>query len=200
MNRREAIQKASLALGYTLSGPLLAGVLQGCKATPELPFVPQYLSPEQAYLISRIVDIIIPKTDTPGAVEAGVPGFIDVMLKDVYTEADKTRITKGLAEFDKGAEAKFGRPFGDLSNDDQVTYLKQVHDEVLSTSKTDTSFGWWRAGGGEGKPFIVEIKELTLLGFFTSKPGATEVLQYNQVPGVFRGCVPLSEVGKTWAT
>jgi hypothetical protein len=46
----------------------------------------------------------------------------------------------------------------------------------------------------------VELKELTLLGFFTSEPGATEVLQYNQVPGPYKGCVPLTEVGKQWAT
>jgi hypothetical protein len=44
------------------------------------------------------------------------------------------------------------------------------------------------------------MKELTLLGFFTSEPGATQVLQYNQVPGPFKGCVPLTEVGKQWAT
>jgi hypothetical protein len=43
-------------------------------------------------------------------------------------------------------------------------------------------------------------KELTLLGFFTSEPGATQVLQYDPVPGAYHGCVPLEEVGKTWAT
>jgi hypothetical protein len=44
------------------------------------------------------------------------------------------------------------------------------------------------------------IKELTCLGFFTSEPGATQVLQYEAVPGAYHGCVPLAEVGKTWAT
>jgi hypothetical protein len=45
-------------------------------------------------------------------------------------------------------------------------------------------------------------KELTLLGFFTSEPGATQVLQYIAVPGSYKGCVPLAEAGngKTWAT
>ncbi|MBX7124565.1 MAG: gluconate 2-dehydrogenase subunit 3 family protein, partial [Cyclobacteriaceae bacterium] len=50
------------------------------------------------------------------------------------------------------------------------------------------------------RPFILRMKELTMLGFFTSEPGATQVLQYSAVPGAYRGCVPLSEIGKTWAT
>jgi len=48
-------------------------------------------------------------------------------------------------------------------------------------------------------PFILTVKELTLLGFFTSEPGATQVLQYIQVPGPYQGCVPLEKVGKAWA-
>jgi hypothetical protein len=85
-------------------------------------------------------------------------------------------------------------------SEDKKTYFKKEHDETLSKVKSDGSFGWWRAGGAAGKPFIIEVKELVITGFFTSEPGATQVLQYNQVPGPFKGCVPLSEVGKTWAT
>jgi gluconate 2-dehydrogenase gamma chain len=50
------------------------------------------------------------------------------------------------------------------------------------------------------RPFIMTMKELTLLGFFTSKPGVTEVLQYEAVPGRYIGCQPLAEVGKAWAS
>ena len=75
-----------------------------------------------------------------------------------------------------------------------------MHDEVIGKAQGNASFGWWRASAGGEKPFIMEVKELTIIGFFTSEPGATEVLQYNQVPGPFKGCVPLAEVGKTWAT
>jgi gluconate 2-dehydrogenase gamma chain len=50
------------------------------------------------------------------------------------------------------------------------------------------------------RPFILSVKELTVVGFFTSQPGCEQVLQYEAVPGAFHGCVPLAEVGKTWAT
>ncbi|MFZ5999973.1 MAG: gluconate 2-dehydrogenase subunit 3 family protein, partial [Bacteroidota bacterium] len=57
-----------------------------------------------------------------------------------------------------------------------------------------------KAGEAKDRPFILMTKELTVSGFFTSEVGATQVLQYAPVPGAYHGCVPLAEVGKTWAT
>ena len=199
MTRREAIQRATMVLGYAVTGPALVGILNGCKAAPELPFRPAFLSTDQAQLVVALTDVIMPKTDTPGAVEAGVPQFIDDMLLAVYTQADKDRVTKGLGAFDEEAKAAYGDAFALLRKEDQVALVKKHHD-ALAGKAGDSSAGWWRASGGGEKPFMVEMKELILLGFFTSQPGATEVLQYNQAPGPYKGCLPLTEVGKTWAT
>lgn len=199
MNRREAIQRSAMILGYTLTGPALVGVLNGCKASPELTFKPEFFNEGQAQLVSVLSEIIIPKTDTPGAIEAGVPSFIDSMLKEVYPQADKDRFTKGLASFDEEAKSAYGNTFATCKKEEQIALVKKHHD-AMAGKGNDTSAGWWRAAGGGEKPFMVEMKELTLLGFFTSEPGATKVLQYNQAPGVYKGCVPLTEVGKAWAT
>ena len=199
MNRREAIQRTALMLGYAVTGPALAGVLNGCKAAPELPFKPAFLTVDQARVVSALCDVIMPKTDTPGAVEAGVPQFIDDMLLSVYTDADKDRVVKGLAAFDEESKKQFGDGFADGKKEDQIALVKKHH-EALAGKAGDSSAGWWRAGGGGDKPFMIEMKELILLGFFTSQPGATEVLQYNQAPGPYKGCLPLTEVGKAWAT
>jgi gluconate 2-dehydrogenase gamma chain len=179
MNRREAIQRASLVLGYTLTGPALVGVLQGCKASPELTYKPIFFSEDQALLISELSEIIIPKTNTPGAKDVGVPGFIDQMLKDIYTK---------------------GNSFATCTVEERNAFVKKQHDAAFSKGVDLGSTAWWNAGGGGETPFIVKVKELTIIGFFTSEPGATQVLQYNQVPGPFKGCVPLAEVGKAWAT
>ncbi|MBS1976252.1 MAG: gluconate 2-dehydrogenase subunit 3 family protein [Bacteroidetes bacterium] len=186
MNRREALQRAGLVLGYAVSAPVLAGVLKGCKAAPELTFKPDFFNPDQAAIVSEVAEIIIPKTDTPGAKDVGVPGFIDKLVKECYSKEDQDRFLAGLKEFDEGAD-----DFMDLDHDKQVAYVKKVHDEALAAMKS---------GASKERPFILKMKELTLVGFFTSEPGATQVLQYEAVPGAYRGCVPLSEVGKTWAT
>jgi gluconate 2-dehydrogenase gamma chain len=200
MNRREAIQRTALALGYAVTGPALVGVLKGCQARPELDFKPVFFTEEQAAVVSELSEIIIPKTETPGAKEAGVPGFIDSMLKEVYTKEDQDKFLKGLAEFEAEAQKEYGENFMGCSPEDRVALFKKHHDAAVTALGTGGPTGWWNTAGGADKPFVLKVKELTLLGFFTSEPGATKVLQYNQVPGPYHGCVPLKEVGKAWAT
>jgi gluconate 2-dehydrogenase gamma chain len=191
MNRREAIERTALILGYAISAPAMIGILNGCKATPELAFKPVFLTQEQASLVSEIAEVIIPKTDTPGAKDAGVPAFIDIMLKDVYNQEDKDKFITRLNSFNEEAKKSAGSDFIDLDPAKQVDFFKSVHDPAVAGFKT---------GEIKERPFVLMIKELTCLGFFTSEPGATQVLQYEAVPGAYHGCVPLAEVGKTWAT
>jgi hypothetical protein len=122
------------------------------------------------------------------------------MLKEVYSKEEQDKFIKGLDEFDAEAKKEYGDSFASCKHEDQVALFKKHHDAAVSAMGTGGSTGWWNTGGGADKPFVLKIKELTLLGFFTSEPGATQVLQYNQVPGPFQGCVPLSQVGKAWAT
>ncbi len=191
MNRREALERTGLILGYAVSAPVLMGILKGCKASPELTYKPDFFSNDQAGIMSEVAEIIIPKTDTPGAKDVGVPGFIDKMLKECYKKEDQDRFMTGLASFDEEAKKSLGDSFMDLEPARQQEHVKKVHDEAIAA---------YKKGDLKERPFILMMKELTLLGFFTSEPGATQVLQYDPVPGAYHGCVPLAEVGKTWAT
>ncbi len=75
IDRREALRKTALLMGAAVSASALTGILQGCKATPELTYTPVFFNADQATLVSEVADIIIPRTDTPGAKDAGVgPG------------------------------------------------------------------------------------------------------------------------------
>lgn len=191
MNRREAIQRAGLVLGYAVSAPVLAGIMNGCKAAPELTYKPVFFTEDQARLVSEVAEIIIPKTDTPGAKDTGVPGFIDKILKECYKKEDQDRFLAGLQSFDEEAKKAYGDPFIELEPAQQLEFVKKIHDEAIVATKK---------GELKERPFILMTKELTVTGFFTSEVGATKVLQYAPVPGAYHGCLPLAEVGKTWAT
>jgi hypothetical protein len=193
MDRREALKRTAWIMGGAVSAPAIMGILKGCKAKPTLDWKPTFLSEEQGLLVSQLSDIIIPKTDTPGAKEVGVPGFIDQMLKEVYSKEEQDKFLAALKEFSDEA-AKSGDPFTEQDPAKQVEFVTAQHDAAVK-AQLETK-------PAPPRPFILMMKELTMLGYFTSKPGATEVLQYEAVPGAYKGCLPLNEAGngKTWAT
>ena len=188
MQRRELLRRAALMLGGAISAPAALAILQGCSAkdpaASAAAFKPKFLTgASQMDIVTEIADIIIPKTDTSGAIDAGVPAFIDLVLADVYPKDAQERFTAGLGEFAAAAAAAGGKPFLEQDPAQRVAIVKQSLEKAL-------------AAEGSSKPFILMARELTLLGFFTSKVGITENMEYVAVPTAFHGCVPLSQMKK----
>lgn len=194
MDRREALKRTAWVLGTAVSAPTIMAVLKGCAAKPTLDWKPAFFTNEQASLVSQLAETIIPKTDTPGAKEAGVPSFIDLVVKDCYKKEDQDKFVAGLKAFDEQSKAEAGDAFLDLEAAKQTEFINKVYKQATEAAKA--------AEPTADKPFILTMRELTLAGFFTSEPGATQVLQYEAVPGAYHGCLPLAEAGngKTWAT
>ncbi|MEX1240538.1 MAG: gluconate 2-dehydrogenase subunit 3 family protein [Cyclobacteriaceae bacterium] len=194
MDRREALKRTALLMGGVVSAPAIMGVLKGCTAKPGIDWKPLFLNEDQASVVSTVSEIIIPRTDTPGAKDVGVPSFIDQMLNEVYSKEDQEAFTNGLSAFNEQSKKEYGEVFADLDEEDQAAFAKKLHDEAINVENTTDP--------GPKRPFILQMKELTMLGFFTSEAGSTQVLQYVAVPGAYKGCIPLSEAGngRTWAT
>ena len=193
MDRREALKRTAWIMGGAVSAPAIMGILKGCAAKPTIDWTPVFLSSDQGALVSQVAEIIIPKTDTPGAKDVGVPGFIDQILKECYKKEDQDKFLAELKAFDDEAKKEYGDPFIELDAEQQAAFVKKVHDAAVNTDDVGTP---------PERPFILTLKELTMLGYFTSEPGATQVLQYSPVPGAYKGCIPVGEAGngKTWAT
>ncbi|HYG04243.1 MAG TPA: gluconate 2-dehydrogenase subunit 3 family protein [Chryseosolibacter sp.] len=194
MDRREALKRTAWIMGGVISAPAISGILKGCAPKADINWKPVFLTKEQAAIVEQVAEIIIPKTDTPGAKDVGVPAFIDQMLNEVYMKEDQERFVTGLNAFDEEADKEYGDQFLELDADQQVAFVKKKHDEAVQLENSTNP--------APPRPFVLAMKELTMLGFFTSKVGATEVLQYDAVPGAYKGCIPLNEAGngKSWAT
>ncbi|MDH3243025.1 MAG: gluconate 2-dehydrogenase subunit 3 family protein [Saprospiraceae bacterium] len=183
INRREAIQKASKIMGGALSTSLVMGVLAGCKADAVLDWRPEALTPKEVLIVAALAEQILPETSTPGARQAGVERFIDSMVAGYLPEAERNAFMDGLASL---AERKFT---GKTPEEQHVMVTELAEEARQQEQDADT------------KPFFLLAKEMTVLGFFTSEVGATQVLNYDPIPGDFQGCMPLDEAGgKTWAT
>lgn len=189
MNRREAIKRTTILLGGTLSASAMMGVLNGCKAEPSITWSPEFFTPDEGSLVEAVVGRIIPLTDTPGAVEAGVPQFIDTMMAGYYQEKEKNAFRQGLKTLEEDAMAAHGKSFVKLTDEEKDALLTKLDQAAYADG-----------GDKDGPGFFRMAKELTVLGFCTSEAGATEFLKYEPVPGDYKGCIPYAEVGAAWAT
>ena len=227
MNRRELLQRVAWLMGGAVSAPTVLAVLNGCsrKQSASAPLV---FDETQRAIIAEVAEIIIPRTDTPGATDVGVPRFIESMLQDAFPSEDQQSFVSGLQDFAAAAQRAHGKPFLKLSQPQRVAFAQSVHDSAVAEAQARRQKRRdWRKVEDEGmvpvgklrsikkqlttmlhgdakrseRPFILTMKELTLLGFFTSEFGTTQILQYLPVPGRLQGCIPLSEAGngKTWA-
>ncbi|HBD43018.1 MAG TPA: hypothetical protein DC011_04855 [Bacteroidetes bacterium] len=191
ISRKEAIRRAGLMMGGFVFAPALTGVLNGC--TPQAgEWTPVAFDKDQATTIKAVVDTIFPETDTPSASQAGIPGFIDELLTRNSSEDDQTAFMNELNEFMEQSELDLGVPFADAESTVQAEYLMEIHKTASGQGETlkNTSI----------PDYFMKMKWMTVVGYFTSEAGATQVLRYAAIPGPYQGCIQFEDVGRTWAT
>lgn len=188
IDRREAIKRTAMLMGGVVFAPTIMGILKGCTPTGDAAWEPTLFSGEQASLVTALSATIIPTGETPGAADVGVPAFIESMVQDIYDEEQRDLFLNGLESFDEECREETGNSFASLSEDEQYEYALARNNEAIEFEAVDYP------------QFFLQFKELTMAGFFTSEAGASQVLRYEDVPGVYQACIPFEEVGRTWAT
>lgn len=189
MNRREALSRVAWIMGGTVIGANL--FLEGC-TRPASKDVESLFKEDQIDYLGDIAETILPKTSSPGAKEAGVGAFIPVMVRDCYTEEDQKVFLEGLGKLEDASKAKFSKKFQELSAEERTSLLTEIDKEAkeYSSNKKDE----------DPNHYFSMIKQLTLLGFFTSELGATKALRYVKIPGKYDGNFPYKKGDRAWAT
>jgi hypothetical protein len=175
ISRREAIRRAALAAGVMLSAEWLS-IVDGVRPRAQ----GAGLSAPHASLAGVIADRILPRTDTPGAADVGVPAFIELLYRDFMTPAEQKMLTDGLDGVETAAKSAGGAAF--------VTLAANRQDELLRSIA--------KAEEGREQGFFRLIRSATILGYFTSEQVGKTVLHYDPIPGAYDGCVPIDQVGK----
>lgn len=156
-----------------------------------------FFSLGQMNLVAAMAETIIPRTESPGARDAGVPKFIELIVADWMNDQERAIFMSSLAAMESRIPAEHGKPFDQLSADLQLSILESMEDAASDSdwySATDGPKGY-----ASDAPFICHVKELTIWGFFTSEVGSTQVLRYNPMPMVFNGDVELLPDESAWA-
>lgn len=188
MNRREVLQRVGILMGGAVSASAIAGLFTGCRPGGMGSYVPQTLTATQYDTVAILVELIIPTTDTPGARAAGAHEFIDRMITHIYTDAERTRFLAGLTDLESRARAR-GSSFLESPQEAQIRILEELEAEAISA----------RSSGTAETSFFHSLKELTLIGYYTSEIGAARELKYVHAAGSYDGDVPFEEIGKAYS-
>ena len=216
------MQRVAFLMGGALSAPTMIAMLEGCKSNTAGETAAATtnfsLSTDYKTLVSEIAEIIIPKTATPGAKDAGVGPFIEMMLKDCYSKSQQVHFIEGLdALEEESKKANSGKKFLESTPQQQTALLtrfeKMSKDEETRNNEpkkiVDNETGLVKdpkdpkfektKKEAPPVPFFKLMKELTLLGYFTSEAGAKNALAYVAIPGRYDGCVKMTPGQKVWA-
>ena len=187
MNRRDFVKQLSAGMGAALTPGVLAAVLSGCQAEKESTGL---LSARELDVLGSLADAIIPRTDTPGAVDAGVPQYIEMMLTEFTPSGRVETFRSQLHWVSSWLEEHGVRSYQDLAEDKRNSLLGALDDQAFGTGKSN------ELPPGDPALFAI-LKPLTVAGYYTSQVGATQEL--HQTPFGSYEDVPFDEVGKTWA-
>jgi len=146
-----------------------------------------FLRGDERATLTAAIDRILPATETPGGVEAGVPDFVEFVLVEGFEEDGRQRFRDGLAQLDASALEQHGAGFAALPPEAQGGLLAAIEQQELAAAPPSGGLDFF-GGLRDDKPFFATLKELSVVGFFTSEVGATQVFDFHAWPGHFDGC------------
>lgn len=209
MNRRELLQMIATLTGGAVIGSEF--FLSGCTNSTA---VAEEFSKETIALLDEIGETILPATSSPGAKAAGVGSFMKRYVTDCYSAEDRKIFLDGLQQLNADSEKKNGKSFMDASPDQRKELLlalepiarevqakrgKAYMDHVTEVRSKGNLYPIVGFVNPVPVHYYTQVKQLTLLGFFTSEPGATQALRYKAVPTHYEGALDYHKGDKAWA-
>jgi len=177
MKRREVLKKSAITVAGIGVLPNLFMLLEGCGPERLTNYQPVFLSVSQYDTVWQIAELILPKSDSPGADDAAVAPYIDLLFAEFFEDKDIVKYEAGLNTFMANCTERFNTSFVELDERSQSAYLQD-----LDRDKDEESF-------------FKALKGFILWGYFTSEQGMRS-MNYVPVPGKFEGCITINEQDK----
>ncbi len=190
MQRRQALRLLASATALPLLSRQAFSMFQAVHEELPEQAVLKTLNPHQNATVTTIAELIIPQTNTPGAKAARVNEFIDLILTEWYDEEEKDTFMSGLNGVDTRARELFGKDFVACGEKSQTEILQALDDEVTESRSPERRR---RRGVPPENNFFFMIKQLTLIGYYTSQIGFEQELHGEIIPARHAACVPLEE-------
>ncbi|HWA24145.1 MAG TPA: gluconate 2-dehydrogenase subunit 3 family protein [Lacunisphaera sp.] len=186
LSRREALARLALVMGGAVIGADV--FLRG--APLEGKIVSANFSSADILLLDEIGETIIPTTDTPGAKAVGIGGFMAMMVNDCYDDAHHAAFMAGLVKVNAASRRRFNQDFMAITPQERTTLLNEIDAEQRQHTANKSA--------AEPAHYFRMMKQLTLLGYFTSEVGASKTLRFVEVPGSYDGNAVYRKGDRAW--
>jgi hypothetical protein len=185
ISRREAVRRIALLMGgaFVASGAILRGANAGLGS-------PDDFSQADRALLDEVGETIIPSSDIPGAKAVGIGGFMAMMVTECYEARDHAVFKKGLAAIDEASRLRFGKVFVEASAAERIALATDLDAQQKAHQM--------RKSKSEPAHYFRMVKELTILGYFSSEIGCTQAVRYIEVPGAFHADIPYKKGEPAW--
>ena len=189
MKRRTALKYSGLGLGLSLGGASLISLISSCKEDVAAGKTVSLLSQKELEFVYSISDIILPTTNTPGALDVGAPDFIQHFVSKVYSPEGLSEFRQEIIKLDEECRSKYGKSLSGCSPVEKHEFVKSLESGDLIPSMNI----WGNSvSDGSPKPFYKDLKSMVLWAYFSSEKVGKEVLLYQQLAPDYQGCVAVT--------
>ena len=215
MERRKALKNMGLAMGFTMATPAVISLLNSCKGEVAASWTPRFLSPEEGKVLTHLVDILLPKTDTPSASEVNVHIFIDRYMDEVMSEQQQEFVRILMGKFTESALQASGKELAtELTAEDLEPILATAlqvpePEKAKANSEAMRAYMEARAKGEEAEldaavanaNLAPTLRDFTIMAYKNTEYIGEEVLPYSPVPGENIPCADIDELtgGRVWS-
>jgi hypothetical protein len=197
MKRRDLLSMIAAATGTAFVGSnVLAYTVMPIQDSKDSGY-----SNDEVAFFNEVGEIIIPRTDSPGAKDANVGSIMSILLADCYSPVQQKAVKIGIESLRSKAKTRYAKDFLLLTHEQRIALLSSIDEEADMQNKK-TVFA--NSSSNENElmlpHYFTIIKQLVLFSFFSSEVGATKVLRYEAIPGSYDGDLPYKKGDKAWAT
>lgn len=183
IDRRDAMAGVVAMFGTALFAPIARAAGQAAAINDGPPTVGAFTAGQRA-LVTTLSERVIPTTDTPGAIAAGVPLFIEKLLADWASPEDKKPILAGLDAIEARSQQEYKVAAAKATSEQQDALLTLAMEDKLPN----------------GADFFDKFRQLVITGYYTSEIGITQEREYLPVPGQYDGAFLYSNVNKVYSS
>lgn len=186
MSRREAVWRLAVLMGGAMVG---SEVFLSGQPVPDKKMPAAFTDADKA-LLDKIGDTIVPATDIPGAAAVNIGDFMVMMVNECYSEKQHAIFADGLVKINGASIAKYGAAFGDCTPAQRTELANALDAEQRAYNA--------KKAKDEPAHYFRMMKELSVLGYFSSEIGCTQAVRYIEVPGAYHGDIAYKKGDRAW--